>query len=484
MAFNSLEFLIFFVLVYALYRTLRHKVQNRMLLVASYIFYGFWDWRFLGLIWLSTVVDYFCGLAIEKAQSSGSSGGPGNVTRQKRFLAISIIVNLSILGFFKYFNFFSGSLSSLASSFGLELDYVTLNIVLPVGISFYTFQTLSYSIDIYRKQLKPTRDFLDFSLYVAFFPQLVAGPIERARRLLPQISKARTISDKQFYEGLWLILWGLFKKIFIADNLAMIVDSIFGDNTGFTGAEVLMASYAFAFQIYGDFSGYSDIARGLSKLMGFELMINFRFPYFVTNPREFWRNWHISLSTWLRDYLYISLGGNRSGNAGLYRNLMITMLLGGLWHGASWTFVIWGLFHGIILSVHRIIEPALSRFNPQGAPGALWLFLKIIFMFHITCFGWLIFRADGLSGFTNMTRALFSSFLSHAPTVPYSYYLKQIIFYTALLLIVQLYKLYKKDMYAPLHLPSWLRWPLYMLVLFSILLFGEFGVKQFIYFQF
>ncbi len=472
MLFNSLEFLIFFIIVYLLYRVSGHRFQNRMLLLASYFFYGCWDWRFLGLIWLSTVVDYLCGLKLH------SSNDPA---RRRLFLAISLITNLGILAFFKYFNFFAESLGGLFGFFGFELDYVTLNIILPVGISFYTFQTMSYTIDIYRKQLEPARDFFDFALFVAFFPQLVAGPIERARQLLPQITAPRIVTDDQVYKGLWLILWGLFKKVFIADNLARIVDLVFASSGDLSGGAVLFASYAFAFQIYGDFSGYSDIARGISKLMGIEIMVNFRFPYFVTNPRDFWRNWHISLSTWLRDYLYIPLGGSRSGSSAFYKNLMITMILGGLWHGAAWTFVIWGLFHGIILCLHRVIEPYIS-FSPAGLFGRLWFFLRVIFFFHVTCLGWLIFRAGSMSELKQMLYALLSDISFSGVTLRYLGL--QVAFYAALLIVVQIYKFYKKDMYAVLWLPRYLRWPLFLVIIYSILLFGEFGVQQFIYFQF
>ena len=297
-----------------------------MLLVASYAFYGAWDWRFLGLIVLSTVVDYVVGMSL------AATGDP----RRRQFLVTaSIVANLGILGLFKYAGFFAKSLVGLGASLGVEIPAFALDVVLPVGISFYTFQTLSYTIDIYRGTLKPTRRFLDFALFVAFFPQLVAGPIERASRLLPQVLQPRHVTWEKFGSGSWLILWGLFKKVVIADNLAFLVNAVYATDASPTGWQVVAGTVAFAWQIYCDFSGYSDIARGLARLMGFELMVNFNLPYAARSPADFWRRWHISLSTWLRDYLYIPLGGNQGGALRTYRNLGLTMLLGGLWHGAA-----------------------------------------------------------------------------------------------------------------------------------------------------
>ena len=317
------------------------RLQNGILLIASYVFYGFWDWRFLALLFVSTVVDYNLALLIEKSESPGE---------RKALLAASICVNLGILGFFKYFGFFAESFASLLNSFGFQSSTPFFNIVLPVGISFYTFQTMSYTIDVYRRKLPATRNFFDFALFVSFFPQLVAGPIERATKLLPQVLQPRKFSQSNFVEGFYLIILGLFKKVVIADNMAPIVNYIFSrDVSTLSGAEVLVGVYAFAFQIYGDFAGYTDIARGVAKWLGFDLMLNFRMPYFATSPSDFWQRWHISLSSWLRDYLYIPLGGNRQGTLLTYRNLMLTMVLGGLWHGAAWTFVAWGFFHGLIL---------------------------------------------------------------------------------------------------------------------------------------
>src|SRR3989338_2546534 len=312
MVFNSLQFAIFFVVVYSLYLVLDHRAQNQMLLVASYIFYGAWDWRFLGLLFVTTLIDYLVALKIHATQDTG---------KRKFLLLISLISNLAILGFFKYFNFFTSSLHELLSVFGMPLSIRTLHIVLPVGISFYVFQSLSYTIDVYRRKLEPTKIFFDFALFVTYFPQLVAGPIERATHLLPQILKPRRFSLGQFYEGSYLIFWGLFQKVFVADNLAAIVNPVFAASPPYDGAKVLLALYAFAFQIYCDFAGYSNIARGLGRCMGFDIMVNFTLPYFAKNPREFWQRWHISLSQWLRDYLYVPLGGNRKGKFRTYLNM-------------------------------------------------------------------------------------------------------------------------------------------------------------------
>ncbi|MDH5528867.1 MAG: MBOAT family protein, partial [Paracoccaceae bacterium] len=321
MLFSELTFWAFFAIVMAAYLVLPHKAQNRMLLVASYVFYAAWDWRFLSLILLSTFVDYLVGLAL---------AGTEDERRRKRLLWLSLGINLGMLAVFKYLGFFIDSFQAMLAGIGYEADPLILSIVLPVGISFYTFQTLSYTIDVYRRELKPTRDFLDFALFVAFFPQLVAGPIERAKNLLPNIEMPRVMSWENISRGAVLCLLGLIKKIVIADGLAPSVDAIYSSPDP-SRLDILLATWFFAIQIYCDFSGYTDIARGVAKMLGFGLMRNFAQPYFAANPQEFWRRWHISLSTWLRDYLYISLGGNRGGRWSTYRNLMATMTLGGLW---------------------------------------------------------------------------------------------------------------------------------------------------------
>ena len=342
MLFNSLEFFLFLPIVFILYWFVCKKylkTQNILLLIASYVFYGMWDWRFLSLILFSTIVDYFVALKINTLEHQ---------TKRKLWLSVSIIFNLGLLGFFKYYNFFVDSWVDLVSMFGYHMQSTwTLKVILPVGISFYTFQTMSYSFDVYYKKIKPTRDFLSFAAFVSFFPQLVAGPIERASNLLHQITNKRTFNYNQSVSGLKLILWGLFKKVVIADALGPLVDDIFTNYNSYPSSTLILGAVFFSFQIYGDFSGYSDIAIGTSRLFGFNLMKNFSFPYFSRDIAEFWRRWHISLSTFLKDYLYIPIGGNKHGAIRTNINLMITMLLGGLWHGASWNFITWGAINGV-----------------------------------------------------------------------------------------------------------------------------------------
>ena len=335
MLFNSLEYLFFLPLVFILYWFVFNKslkIQNTLILISSYIFYGWWDWRFLSLILCSTIVDYYTGLYIDKSVSKKS---------KKIYLFSSIVFNIGVLAFFKYYNFFIDSWVHMFNSFGYAIQNTwTLKIILPVGISFYTFQTMSYSLDIYYKKLKPTKDFISFASFVSFFPQLVAGPIERASNLLPQILKTRTFSYKQSVDGLKLLLYGMFKKVVIADSLAPFVDNIFSNHQTLDGGTLILGAIYFSFQIYADFSGYSDIAIGTSKLFGFEIMSNFKFPYLSRNIGEFWRRWHISLSTWFRDYLYIPLGGSHKGTKKALRNIFIIFIVSGFWHGANWTFIV------------------------------------------------------------------------------------------------------------------------------------------------
>ncbi len=357
---------------------------RRAVLVASYVFYGYWDWRFCSLLLISTVVDFFVGRAIARVRRSA---------RRKRLLWVSCVVNLGILGFFKYFNFFVDSVQEVAAGLGLSVDFLHLNIILPVGISFYTFQTMSYTIDIYRRKLEPTHSLVDFALFVAFFPQLVAGPIERARNLLPQIAVMGRPTRTQVADGLVLLTVGYFKKVLIGDACGRIVDHIFGQPDLYRSPELLAGLILFSIQIYADFSGYSDIARGLAKLLGIELMKNFEQPYLSANITEFWRRWHISLSSWLRDYLYISLGGNRRGNARTYLNLMTTMLLGGLWHGAAWTFVVWGGLHGLYLAVHKMLRTLRVAGPPPLPPDPRPSALGYLRGRTTCCSTWLFFLA-------------------------------------------------------------------------------------------
>ena len=381
MIFNSIDFLLFLPIVFVLYWVLSRaelKVQNLLVLAASYFFYGYWDWRFLGLILFSTIVDYFAGLEIEKAESK---------KLKKRFLFLSIGVNIGLLAFFKYFNFFVDSFIQAFNNAGISLDPWSLKIILPVGISFYTFQTLSYSIDIYKGKLKPTKDFIGFAAFVSFFPQLVAGPIERASHLLPQFFNKRIFSFENAANGFALMLYGFFKKVVIADRLAPYVNNVFDHYTDYNTPTLLLAAVFFSFQIYCDFSGYSLIARGISKMFGFDLMVNFNRPYLANSFSDFWKRWHISLSSWFRDYVYIPLGGNRVATARVYLNLMIVFLVSGLWHGANWTFVVWGGLHGLYLILNQ-----LSNSIKIKAPRVL----NVLIVYLLATLAWVFFRADSL----------------------------------------------------------------------------------------
>ena len=387
MLFNSFVFFIFLLVVLPLYYYLPKRFRNPLLLVASYFFYGYWDYRFTSLLAISTIVDFFIGKKLFHTKEE---------KQRKRLLLLSMTTNLGILGVFKYYGFFIQSFSPLAAIFGGNLDYLHLNIILPVGISFYTFQTMSYTIDIYRRKLEPTNNFIDFAVFVAFFPQLVAGPIERAKNLLPQIKKTPLPTRTQIEEGITLIVTGLFKKVMLGDTTGRIVDKIFAEPNLYKSPELLSALVLFSIQIYADFSGYSSIARGTAKLLGIELMKNFEQPYLSRNITEFWRRWHISLSSWLKDYLYISLGGNRKGTGRTYINLMLTMLLGGLWHGASWNFVIWGGLHGIYLAIHKLFlknRKIQNRFNYSNFSSLLKYIGNVVLTYILVLFTWLFFRA-------------------------------------------------------------------------------------------
>lgn len=393
MIFNSFEFAVFFPLVFAIYWLLRLRAQNYFLLIASYVFYGFWDWRFLTLILFSTIVDYVVAQRIHASSDQRV---------RKRWVTVSLITNLGLLGVFKYFNFFLDSFVDLMAAMGSQANVPALQIILPVGISFYTFQTLSYTIDVYRRDNEPVTNLADFAVYVAYFPQLVAGPIERSTALIPQIQAPRRFDVQQVFSGATLALIGIFKKVFVADNLAPHVDAIFAtpDPGLFT---VMAGGYLFAFQIYADFSGYTDVARGVSRMLGIELRLNFNFPYVSTSAQEFWRRWHMSLSTWLRDYLYISLGGNRQGPGRTYANLMTTMVLGGLWHGAAWNYVFWGAYQGSCLCVHRWYT---ARVKPFFDNNAFVHCFKIALFFQFTCYGWILFRATSVGQIGEMTTGL------------------------------------------------------------------------------
>jgi len=474
MVFNSLHFLVFFPIVYSLYRLLPHRAQNWMLVAASYYFYAAWDWRFLGLLIGSTIVDFFVGRYLGRAEHPG---------KRRLALILSLVYNLGVLGFFKYFNFFADNPESLFGFLGWHLDPITVNVILPMGISFYTFMTISYVIDVYRREIQPTTNFIDFALFVTYFPHLVAGPVLRASLLLPQISQPRTITRKQIVEGLWLIGWGLFQKMYVADSLAQIVNAVFDPSANPSGVDALFGIYGFTFQAYGDFAGYSNIARGVSKLMGIELSVNFLFPYLTISPREFWRNWHISLSMWLRDYLYIPLGGNRGSELAVTRNLMLTMLLGGLWHGAAWTFVLWGAYQGMTLAVNRWILMLADKLGWSVPKGLNWQRILIgLFMFQVTALGMLMIRATTVHQVFDLVGRVFRDFHMSAGT--YQNVILPFLECVVPLAILHVYQARKGSELAPLNLPTPVRYALYGAVFYLILLFGDFEGSQFIYFQF
>jgi D-alanyl-lipoteichoic acid acyltransferase DltB (MBOAT superfamily) len=474
--FNSLEFLIFLPIVVIVYYLLPHRQQNAFLVLASCFFYASWDWRFLFPLLFSTTTDYLCAARMEASVERGEP-----VTARRKYLLISLVTNLGLLGFFKYFNFFVDSSLDLGALFGLHLPRPALRVILPIGISFYTFQALSYTIDVYRGKLHATRSFWDFFLAVLFFPHLVAGPIQRAANLIAQVVTPRKTTWTQVVDGLHLIVWGFFKKVVIADGLAPIVNDIFG-GSGVTGGATLTVVYAFAFQIYCDFSGYTDIARGVAKLLGFEFMLNFNLPYFATNPSDFWQRWHISLSSWLRDYLYISLGGNRNGTLQTYRNLLLTMVLGGLWHGAAWNFVAWGFYHGLLLIGHRLAGPALERIAraARGMWQAPWFLLRVFVMFQLTCYGWLLFRARSFTQIAAMTTALVHPFVG-LPTET----LGRVAVLCAPLVVVQIIQ-YRSGRLEFLRLP-WVpaagKAAVYSVLLYCTIFHGA-APRAFVYFQF
>lgn len=477
MLFNSLQFFLFFGVVYGLYLVLNHRWQNRMLIAASCLFYSFWSWKFLLLMFVSITTDYVCSRYIHRS----------SVPRTRRaFLLISLAVNLGILGFFKYCNFFLDNLAVLTDFFHLpSLLRKSLNIVLPVGISFYTFEAISYVVDVYRRVIPPAKKYWDYVLFVIYFPHLVAGPIMRAKDFLPQITQPRVLNLRQFYEGCYLIFWGLFEKVFIADNLAQGVDPVFQGAPPYDAGRVWIAMYAFAFQIFCDFDGYSNIARGLGKCMGFEITVNFNVPYFATNPQDFWRRWHISLSSWLRDYIYIPLGGSRQGDWNTYRNLALTMLLGGLWHGASWTFILWGAYHGLLLIVYRLMSPVLAQMpQPRGEAGCrLWRAARVVGFFHLTCLGWLLFRSQSVEQFLAMAAAALGDWPGVVTTV-FGVAGLQVLFFIGVLLLVQMAQEWKKDLLIILRWPVFARTIFYYLCSVLIIVFGVTGGQVFIYFQF
>mgnify|MGYP002988937518 CR=1 FL=1 len=485
MLFNSFEFLIFlptvFLLHWFVFKPL--KWQNLFIVVVSYIFYGWWDWRFLLLIAFTTAYSFYSGLAIEKHAN--------HKKRRKWLCASSIIVNLLILGVFKYYNFFKENMELLFHTFGIQLDWVTLDILLPVGISFYTFQALSYTIDVYKKKLEPTHDIVAFFAFISFFPQLVAGPIERATNLLPQFCKSRRFDYIQSVDGLRQILWGLFKKMVVADNCALFVNGVFENYQTLDGSTLFLGAFFFTIQIYGDFSGYSDIAIGCARLFGIDLMQNFKYPYFSRDIAEFWRRWHISLTTWFRDYIYIPLGGSRAGKWKSFRNTLVIFLVSGFWHGANWTFVAWGAYHALLF-LPLLLLGQNRRYRDSVAENSFLPSVKELTQmgatFLLVLLGWILFRSEDISQAAVYLERMFNVSLFSAPQLVGLGFgqllLKKCFFFTALMFVVewigrkQAHGLMIEDLSLPV------RYVIYTVLLIIIYGFDASNPQGFIYFQF
>ncbi|MEH0156170.1 MBOAT family O-acyltransferase [Limibacter armeniacum] len=482
MLFNSIDFAFFLPIVFILYWFVFNKslkAQNAFLLLCSYIFYGWWDVRFLSLIAFSSLVDYSIGRKLSHTEAEG---------KRKILLFLSLAINLGFLGVFKYYNFFAESFADAFSLMGKNIDAARLNIILPVGISFYTFQTLSYSIDVYRRKLQPSSDIISFFTFVSFFPQLVAGPIERATNLLPQFERNRQFDYAKAVDGMRQILWGLFKKIVIADNCAMLVNDIFANYTEYSGSTLLLGAFFFAFQIYGDFSGYSDIAIGCARLFGFNFMRNFAFPYFSRDIAEFWRRWHISLSTWFRDYLYIPLGGSKGGSYMKLKNTFIIFIVSGFWHGANWTFVVWGFLNALFFL--PLLLAASNRNNIDTlAKGKLLPSFKellgVVSTFALTLLAWIFFRAADISTAFAYIDGIFSKSFFSIPEID----IKTLVFvliHIVLLLMVEWLQREKEHglEFKNLSIPKPFRWSMYIMLSFYLLTFGIFEETEFIYFAF
>lgn len=544
MLFNSITYFIFLPIVYLFYVITPSFLQNAILLVASYIFYAWWDIRFLALIAVSTAINYCCGFMIKDGTVSLRSRFissasvilvslfsilipwrnlsltvdsailkqslcsidknaivifvivcviviltnflcsniflPHKNKRKLFFVTFGVAANLFILGFFKYYNFFIDNIEFLLKGLDFDPTRFHLNIILPIGISFFTFKGISYVVDVYRDIIDPEKRYVNFSLYIGFFPALLAGPLDRAKDLLPQFAVARKFNSENIFAGLHLFLYGLFKKVVIADGVVRTVHSVFGSSGQVSWIDVVVASFFFTIQIYCDFSGYTDMARGTAKFFGINLTLNFDLPYFSKNPQEFWKHWHISLSNWLRDYLYISLGGNRNGKGKTYRNLMITMALGGLWHGAAWNFILWGIYHGILLCIHR------AATSVKDLARTRWLFIinivKIICFFVVTCYGWLLFRAESLKQIIDLTSVLIFDFgnISFGALRPRA----AVVVGLPILLFIELveYNSSGRKFYEKLPIPAWTA--VYALMIFGLFLGMSNESAQFIYFNF
>jgi len=434
MLFNSLDFALFLPIVFLLYWFVTNKnlkLQNSLIVAASWFFYGWWDWRFLSLILFSTLTDYLVGSALQKTDIK---------SKRKALLTVSILVNIGFLMFFKYYNFFLENLIQSFSFFGTKISANSLNVILPVGISFYTFQTLSYTIDVYRKKLEPVKDFMAFGAYVSFFPQLVAGPIERATNLLPQFTKKRTFEYSKAVDGMRQILWGLFKKVVIADNCAEYANMIFNNSADQNGSTLLLGALFFTFQIYGDFSGYSDIAIGTTRLFGINLRKNFAFPYFSRDIAEFWRRWHISLSSWFRDYLYIPLGGSKGSTLNKIRNTFIIFIVSGFWHGANWTFIVWGALNAIYFLPLMLLNKNRQNLDviaKNKALPSLREFSQMATTFSLTVFAWIFFRAENIQHALEYLSGIFSGSFFTLPDLQNTSKALIIILFVILFLIIE-----------------------------------------------
>jgi D-alanyl-lipoteichoic acid acyltransferase DltB (MBOAT superfamily) len=469
MPFTSMAFVYFLFLFGFVFLLVPRRFSYLLFLTGSYIFYGWWDWKFLGLLMLTSVTSYLVAIEITVSERPEV---------RRRILTVGLVVILGVLGIFKYANFFALSLSAALSAIGVQVSIATLNFILPVGISFYTFQTMGYTIDVFRGSIQAERNFLRFAAFVSFFPLLLAGPIERGGHLLPQL-KGRPFPGKDdIHAAVWQIVFGYFLKVFLSDNLSVIVNEIYQNLHRTSAVDLLIGHYAYAFQIYGDFAGYSFIAMGVARLFGIQLKENFHFPYFVSTPQDFWRHWHITLSQWLRDYLYIPLGGNRGSRSYASRNLMLTMLLGGLWHGAAWNFVLWGGYHGLLLVIYRMFS---GKTSTLATP--VWKrFAKWFLMFNLICFGWLLFRVPDMQ----TLQVIFARSISVPFSVSYRtlYWSSLSTFYIGFPLAILLFQWRES---APIRMPfksSMLKSFTYFIMVFLLTVLGNWGTRNFIYFQF
>jgi alginate O-acetyltransferase complex protein AlgI len=497
MLFNSIEFAIFLTIVLLLYWSLFNrnlKIQNFFILLVSYIFYGWWNWRFLILIGFTSICSFYSGILIYNLRKTHNNinGSKSLNSKLKLVTGINIVLNIGILGYFKYYNFFVDSFMDVFRLFHININVKLMAIILPVGISFYTFQALSYTIDVYRKKIEPTKDIISFLSFVAFFPQLIAGPIERASHLLPQFYKRRNFDYVIIADGLRQILWGLFKKIVIADRLAILVNTVYGNPENFDGITLIIATVFFSIQIYCDFSGYSDIAIGVAKLFGIDLRANFNFPYLSKSITEFWKRWHISLSTWFRDYLYIPLGGNKVSKIRNVFNLFIVFIISGFWHGANYTFIIWGAIHGLLLVIEKF---TFKKEHEEDEKLSISNIFRMLITYLTVTFAWIFFRANNLSDAIYVVKNIFnfnldnlSIFYESGSTVKL-FGMNTLDFYLSLFFIIILFifeiNSRQTNVWAKVKSYSiYTRWTFYTLFTIVILWFGKFGINQFIYFQF